>query len=146
METLNFQKHEQQATAFLKEVAAALETPEDLAHAERILTAVLHTLRDRLTPQESLDLISQLPLYIKALFIEGWNIPEKVKRLKSPEEFFDEVRKQAPRTAGRDFGSDESTQKKVEAVFHVLHQHISEGEINDVKAQLPNPIAELLEA
>jgi uncharacterized protein (DUF2267 family) len=146
MDTINFQRYEQEGRSFLAEVARELEAPEDLAHAQRVFTAVMHTLRERITPEEWLDLISQLPRYIKTLCIEGWRISGKVNRLKTQEEFLQEVRGQLPRTAGRDLGDIQSTRKKAEAVFHVLHQHVSEGELKDIKAQLPDTLAELLEA
>lgn len=146
MVSFDFQKHEQRAMAFLKEVAHELET-DDLAHTGRVMVAVMHGLRDRITAQESLNLISQLPLYIKAAYIEGWKIPGKTKRLKTQEEFLSDIVQHVPvGPALRDFGDPETTRKKVAGVLHVLNKNVSEGEMQDVKAQLPKPIAELLEA
>lgn len=142
----NFQKHAQNATVFLKEVAQELETPDDLAHAGRVLAAVLHALRDRITTEESIHFISQLPMYIKAVYIEGWKVSKSTPKIKRVEEFLADVRSQTERTAGIDFGDFKNTKKEVEAVFRVVRKHVSEGEINDVKSQLPKEIAELWEA
>lgn len=148
MISFDYQKHEQNATAFLKEVARELDT-ENLDQTGRVLIAVLHALRDRIMPQESLDLISQLPVFIKAAYVDGWKIHDKVERLKSREEFAESIRRHARSgikgAQSPDFGNDEDVQIKVEAVFHVLGKHVSEGEIKDIKAQLPEPLAGLLE-
>jgi uncharacterized protein (DUF2267 family) len=142
----DFQRHTQNATIFLKEVAIELNTPDDLAHAGRVLSAVLHCLRDMITPQESLDLISQLPLYIKAVYVNGWKIPQKPHRLKKLEDFLLSVKSHAGQTAEKDFGDIANTRKDVEAVFRVIKKHVSAGELKDVKSQLPEEIAFLLKA
>ncbi|MFN3404994.1 MAG: DUF2267 domain-containing protein [Cytophagaceae bacterium] len=141
----NYQEHIQKAQEFLMEVAVELGMPDDHAHAGRVLAAVLHGLRDVITPQESLHLISQLPLYIQGVYVHGWHIPEKPKRLKTLNDFLMNIKEQARLTAGRDFGDIDNTQKEVEAVFRVIARHVSEGEIKDVKAQLPEEIANLIE-
>jgi uncharacterized protein (DUF2267 family) len=142
----DFQRHTQNATSFLKELAIELENPEDLGHAGRVLSAVLHCLRDMITPQESLDLISQLPLYIKAVYVNGWRISEKPNRLKKLDDFLLSVKVYAKQTAEKDFGDIANTKRDVEAVFRVIRKHVSPGEIKDVKSQLPEAIAELLKS
>jgi uncharacterized protein (DUF2267 family) len=142
----NFQEHVQKAENFIKEVSVELETPNDHAHAGRVLTAVLHSLRDMITPQESLHLISQLPLYVQAAYVHAWHMPAKPKRLKALNDFLMDVKEQARMTGEKDFGDIENTKKEVEAVFRVLKRHVSEGEMSDVKDQLPEGIAMLLQA
>jgi uncharacterized protein (DUF2267 family) len=139
----DFQKHTQRGSAFLNEIAQELGTP-DIAHAGRVLTSVLHCLRDMITPQESLDLISQFPLYIKSIYVDGWKIPEKPNRLKKLEDFLMSVKGYSAQTQERDFGDIANTQKEVEAVFRVIKKHISIGELKDIEAQLPSEIAMLL--
>lgn len=146
MITFNFDKHQQHATAFLHEVANELNT-DDLNKAGRILITVLHTLRDRIQPQESLDLVAQLPVFIRAAYTDGWRLSDKVERSHTREGFFNNVKKHA--VAGintTDFDDDEDVERKVRAVFRVLEKHVSDGEVRHLKKQLPEPIAELLEA
>ena len=141
----NYNKHVQKSQEFVQEVARELETPDNIGHAGRVLTAVLHCLRDMITPRESLHLISQLPVFVQAAYIHGWHMPEKPKRRRALNEFLMDVKEQARQTANRDFGDIHNTRKEVEAVFRVLKRHISEGEIKDVKSQLPEEIGCLLE-
>jgi uncharacterized protein (DUF2267 family) len=142
----NFQKHAQNANLFIKEIALELDVPDDTAHAARVLTAVLHALRDRITTDESLHLIAQLPMYIKAVYVDGWKPSKQLTKLKTLDEFLAEVRSQSARTARRDFQDWEATKNEVEAVFRVIKRHVSQGEINDIISQLPEEIAELLYA
>jgi uncharacterized protein (DUF2267 family) len=37
------------------------------------LRAVLHALRDRLPPDEAVDLAAQMPLIIKGVYFDGWD-------------------------------------------------------------------------
>ena len=83
---MNFEKYAQESNKFLREVSDELQTREDTDHAYRVLRSVFHTLRDILTSEESMHLISQLPMYLKALYVDGWNMQGK-KRIRSMEEF-----------------------------------------------------------
>lgn len=142
---LNFESHSQKAHEFVKEVATELGNPEDTGHAGRVIRAVFHTIRDMVTPEESMHLIAQLPMYIKAVYIDNWKMSGGQATVRSQEEMLAELRQKAGRTAERDFGNDETAMQKVEAIFNVLKRHVSAGEINDIKAQLPEPLAELWE-
>lgn len=142
---LNFEGHSQKANEFVKEVAAELGNPEDTGHAGRVIRSVFHSVRETITPEESMHLIAQLPMYIKAVYVDNWKISGKQGKVRSPEEFLSELRQKAGRTAERDFGNDEMAMQKVEALFNVLKRHVSAGEIEDIKAQLPQSLAELWE-
>ncbi|AKD05344.1 DUF2267 domain-containing protein [Pontibacter korlensis] len=134
------------ANQFMNEVARELGNPEDRGHAERVTMAVFHTLRDVITPEESMHLISQLPFYLKAAYAENWRVSREPKRIRSMEEFLEDLREHSNRTAARDFGNDETARQKTEAVFRVVRRYVSEGEIAHVKVQLPPPLLELWES
>ncbi len=138
-----FENYAQEGNAFLKKVAEELGTPENDEHAFRVIQAVFHALRERITVAESMHLISELPMALKAVYVHNWQISEKPKKYDTKEEFLEEVWN-ATITADVDYDSD--GQEEVEAVFRVLRNSISQGEIEHVKGQLPHEIAELLEA
>lgn len=142
---LKFEEYAQKGNEFVNKVAAELGNPEDRDHAARVIKSVLHTLREVITPEESMHLISQLPMYFKAVYVDGWKLSESAKRVSSLDEFLDQVREHSSRTAGRDFGNDQTTRDNIIAVFRVIKQQVNQGEIEDVKVQLPEPIAELWE-
>lgn len=141
----NINKYVEEASIFFKQVANELGNPEDTDHAFRVTTAFLHTLRERISPGESMHVISQLPMILKGIYVDGWKLSENVSNAKTLHEFLDEVRAHTNRTAARDFGDDMQARDQLTAVIRVMRKYIDEGEIRNIKVQLPEPIAELFE-
>jgi uncharacterized protein (DUF2267 family) len=139
---MKFDQFIEKANEFLREVAIELGTPDDTDHAYRVMTSVFHTIRETLSTEESLHLISQLPMILKGVYVNGWHIRPK-KRIRSLPEFFDTLRKENPRTAAEDFGDDVKAKLKTQAVLHVVKNHVAAGEIQDIIDQLPFELAQL---
>lgn len=55
--------------------------------AARIIRSVLHALRNRLSHQESFQLIAQLPMALKAVYVDGWKIKKEFQRISHLNEF-----------------------------------------------------------
>ncbi len=100
---LNFNKYVQDGEQFVREVARELGVGSDLPKAGRILRAVLHTLRNRLTASESLQLIAQLPMLIKAVYVDGWHISAEARTLRHLGDFKKEVESSLECGASRTF-------------------------------------------
>ena len=101
------------------------------------LRAVLHALRDRLTVGEAKDLGAQLPMLIRGIYYEGWNLakmPIKMDR----EEFLRRVRNEFP------WEIEGSINDLVKTVIKALRPYISEGEYEDIKYNMPKDLAALL--
>ncbi|HYC39241.1 MAG TPA: DUF2267 domain-containing protein [Chitinophagaceae bacterium] len=141
MDKLN--KYLEEANVFFRDVAIELGNPQDTDHAFRVSVALFHTLRDRITTQESMHVISQLPMILKGLYVDGWKIHDEVDRTDTLHEFLDAVRSHSLRNAGRDFGNDQQAVDNLSAVIRVLRRYVSEGEMRHIRQQLPQPIAEL---
>src|SRR5688500_14056118 len=133
----NFEKYTQDANDFIKQLAFELGAPENTRHAARVIESFFHTLRERITPEESMHFVSQLPMYLKAVYINDWKIGSALKKYKTREEFLDSLRIHTNRTAAVDFPTDEEADKKLVAVISVLKRYITEGEMNHIMAQLP---------
>ena len=143
---MNFEKYVEKGNLFLKELAQELGEPNNKEKAGRVLRTVLHVLRRRLTLEESFDLISQLPMCIKAVYIDGWKpspIPDKT--IKTVEDFIHEVLEEDRRAANKDFGDEDHAKQVIKAVFRVIKRHVSDGEIQDVKGDLPKSLKALWE-
>jgi len=139
---MNFEQLAPDANKFLKEIARELGDQGDNTFAYRVMKSVLHTVRDILTPAESLHMISQLPTMIKAVYVDGWHLSEK-GRIRSMKEFLECLRQKSDRTAARDFGNDDMARHHTKCVLSVLKRHVSEGELRHVMDQFPEELTEL---
>jgi uncharacterized protein (DUF2267 family) len=101
------------------------------------LRVTLHTLRDRLTVEEVAQLGAQLPMLIRGFYYEGWDPTGKPLKERHKEEFLARIEEQFR-------GDDQADAKQVaRAVFSVLSDRVTEGEIEDVKHVLPAELREL---
>jgi len=139
-----FDKYARDGEQFFKEVAVALGEPADTGKAQRIARAVLHAFRNRLSPSESLQLISQLPMLVKAIYVDGWRISDEAKNLRTLGDFIEAVREEGRSATLSDFVTDREVENAIQAVFKVLKTHVSAGEIRDIVATLPEELRPLL--
>jgi uncharacterized protein (DUF2267 family) len=143
--TTNFQQYAEEGNKFINNLAEALGNPEDLSHASRVTHAIFRALRGRITTEQSMHLISQLPMALKGIYVDGWKITKEQSNSKTETEFFDDIRDNSPAYAGRDFGNDQEMRETIRAFFHVLRTYVDEGELRDISQQLPAGIADLIE-
>ena len=140
---MNLDRHVHSAAMFIDEVAAELGIPGDRDRATRILRVVLHTLRERLTASESMDLLSQLPLFVKGLYVDGWHIRTKPNRhIRSPRDFVERMRDLDFGAAAGDFPTPLAAMEAARAVFRVLQRRIGEAEAIHIARDLPDPLGE----
>ncbi len=139
---MKFEDYAPDANKFLKEVAMELGTPEDTDHAYRVMKAVFHTMRDILSPEESLHLISQLPMPVKAVYVDGWKL-KPLDRIRSMNEFLECLRTKSDRSAGRDFGDDQTAKRHTKGVLNVVKRHVATGEVQHMVDQFPMELTEL---
>lgn len=140
----NFNKYVQKAEEFVNEVATEIGDPDDKVRAARILRAVLHAFRNRVTPVESLQLISQLPMLIKAIYVDGWKISNEGRRMRHLNDFIEAVREADGIDNNYDFVTDYEVKEAIQAVFKVIKNHVSEGEIQDIISVLPAELKSLM--
>jgi uncharacterized protein (DUF2267 family) len=106
----------------------------DERQAYAALRAVLQSLRDRLTVNESADLAAQFPMLIRGLFYEGWRPATTPLRERTRNEFLDHVRERLP------YNHRNEAERDVRAVFDLLSRRITQGELRDVRAMLPEAV------
>jgi uncharacterized protein (DUF2267 family) len=110
---------------------------DDPHRAYAALRATLHALRDRLTIQEAAQLAAQLPLLIRGVWFEGWKPRDKPAAIRHIDEFYAAVERELRRD------SNISVSAVVRAVFKLLANHVTGGEITDVVRVLPNELRAL---
>jgi uncharacterized protein (DUF2267 family) len=105
----------------------------DREQARRATAAVFHALRDRLTPVEAEQLAAQLPKPLQILWRAGEQPRRKPARVRR-EAFYHRVATDAGVATRRD------AREITLGVFAALKEAISEGEADDVLAQLPKDL------
>jgi uncharacterized protein (DUF2267 family) len=123
---------------WLSELARELGS-EDREEAWRVLRAYLQLLRDQLTVDEAAQLAAQLPMVLRGAFYEAFDPGHQPAKLRDRDEFLSAF---AERTQ---LGPDKAADA-VEAATRVLRRHITAGEFDDVLAQLPTQLREVLQA
>ncbi len=114
----------------------------DRKRAYKALREVLHTLRDLLTVEEATDLAAQLPMLVKGIYFDGWNPSHKPLGLHTAEQFVAVVNKHFPDPEKSEYIDPEDITR---AVLKVMSNHVSEGEIKDIVASVPEKIRGLFD-
>jgi uncharacterized protein (DUF2267 family) len=127
----------QKTNRWLNEAMELLDT-KDKHMAYLAFRSTLHALRDRMTVEEVAQLAAQLPMLMRGFYYEGWDPTGKPLKLRTREEFLERVAQEL-KTSGD--GLD--PEPLARAVFAVLDERLTEGEIEDLKASLPEKIREL---
>ncbi|MFW5760096.1 MAG: DUF2267 domain-containing protein [Cyclobacteriaceae bacterium] len=140
---LNFDKYAQEGNLFMKNLAKSLGHPDEIGRTGIILRAVLHTLRERITISESLNMISQLPMFMKAIYVDNWKYREKPLKINKKEEFAEEVEHHQSQYGEQEFNWGKSTEDIIKIVFRELGTYITKGEFEDITAQMPKELKEL---
>lgn len=104
--------------------------------AKRATAAVLHALRDRLTPDEAAQAAAQLPAELKDVWAAG-DRPDRRPSKMDREEFCARIQQEAGLASKRE------TRWMTLAVFAALKEQLSPGEAEDVFAQLPKDLKEM---
>lgn len=106
--------------------------------AWRILKAFLQTVRDELTVDEAAHLAAQLPLVLRGAFYEGFDPGPGPSKPRKRDEFLAVLaeRAQFPRPADAELPA--------EAAATVLRRHVTAGEVDDVLAQLPSEVRDVM--
>lgn len=139
---INFDKYAQEGNTYLNKLSSDLGHSDEKDRVATLVKSVLHALRDRITMASSLHFISQLPAFLKAVYVENWKYQEDVERLKTKEEFLGKVEENQQQFGEQDFDWNQSTEDLTGTVLASLSQYVTEGEMEDVMSQLPEDIRE----
>jgi len=131
-----FERTTHEAHAWVNEVAGRTGWSNE-REALRLLRTVLVKVRDHLPVNEVAQFAAQLPVILRGMFYEGW----QPKTTPVHERHVDDFMAAIADSVGdvMEFsGSDD-----IEAVFEVINLHISKGEVEDVRACLPQELRNL---
>lgn len=126
----------QETNVWLKELAEEHDLG-DRPRAYSALRAVLHALRDRLTPEQAVHLGAQLPLLVRGIYYAGWRpagTPEITRRV---DDFEARVAQELPQ------GFRVDPEATARAVFALMWRRLDPNENAKVVAELPLPLRAL---
>lgn len=105
--------------------------------ALRLLRVTLHQIRDRVHVNEAAQLSAQLPILIRGMFFEGWQ-PQLAPL---PERRASDLIQAIQHHVGDVM--EYRGQQDIVTVFKLLNARITAGEVNDIRANLPEDIRAL---
>jgi uncharacterized protein (DUF2267 family) len=116
---------------------------EELPTADRrvaftVLRATLHTLRDRLGPENAVHLGAQLPMLLRGAYYENWRLSESTSRERHLDQLFEHIRKELPREV------DVTPQRAARAGFAALAESIDPDEVVKIIRILPPELRAVL--
>jgi uncharacterized protein (DUF2267 family) len=142
---LNFNQYATEGNTFLKEYTKEMNLGKDTDKGGRIFTAIMHALRDIIPPDESLQLLAQLPMFIKGVYVNGWNIKKQKPKVKHMAEFVELVRQHDNPAAVNDFGYDDDlAERYIDTTFIYLRKYVSLGEMEDIRDGLPKDLKSMI--
>lgn len=103
----------------------------------KVLSVVLHKLRDRLPIALAAHLGAQLPLLVRGVYYDQFEPERLPSDCDSADQFVDEVQRWLSDTRGVD------AKDAIASVFGVLSRHISAGQIGKVRQALPKGVRSL---
>jgi len=128
-----FDKTLQKSQLWIEEIKKGLDTGDE-QRAYLALRTVLHSVRNHLQLNEAIHLGAELPMLIRGLYFEGWDPREKPVRDRDKKAYLEYFKTYFSED------SEEEIEKMMKAVFKVLDNKISQGEIRDVRENLPSHI------
>ncbi|HEY5923307.1 MAG TPA: DUF2267 domain-containing protein [Kofleriaceae bacterium] len=133
-----FDAHLEVAKRWLSELMTNLDlSPAESPRALHALRAGLHAIRDRLPANEVLDLGAQLPTLIRGFYYEGWTLRTQPRQIRDRAAMIARVKKELEPDQHLD------PIDVLRAVIHLVVEHVSAGEIEDVLATIPKSIRAL---
>ena len=123
---------------WLNEICSDLGPDKQLAW--KVLSTVLHKLRDRLTINLAAHLGAQLPLLIRGVYFDQFEPGKMPSEFRSREEFVADVGKWLSDSRPVD------PEKAIQSVFRVMSRHISEGQIAKIRDALPKSLRQMWES
>ena len=109
----------------------------DMGRAYLLLRTVLHAVRDWLNVDEAAQLAAQMPLLIKGVYFDGWNPSATPVSNRGKKDFVKRIESA--------FAKDplDDVEGAISAVFALLEEKISPGEIDDVRNSMKQDLRDL---
>jgi uncharacterized protein (DUF2267 family) len=140
--SMDFEAYASEGNYIIHQIANELCT--DRNHAARVTRAVLHAVRDRLPPDEAIQFAQGLPMALKGIFIDRYDISKTPVHIRSRKKFIEFIYDKAGASAPADFPTAQSVADALQTVFFVLERHMDYGQVRKVKHLLNIELVDLI--
>src|SRR5215831_7279471 len=128
----------QRTNAWLKELMTELNW-SDHRKTYLAMRCVLQGVRDHLSINDAITLGEQLPMLIRGLYFDGWDVVGKPLPLRTRNDFVSFLAD----SLARDGGNSSNPEVVARAVFRLLDRKVTDGEIKDVHHLMPSAVLDL---
>lgn len=139
-----FRKYVDEGNRFINEVADELGT-DDTGIALRITRSVLHAVRDRIPPVDAIQFGQGLPMALKGVYFDQYDISRTPVIIRNTHRFLEYIQHKNRFAAVNDFRHEDEVIKALQAVFIVLENHLSIGQVDQVLNLLPAEVCDLID-
>ncbi|MFN6943430.1 MAG: DUF2267 domain-containing protein [Cytophagaceae bacterium] len=129
---------------FLLALSKYLEFYGDRDKSKRILVSVLHALRDTLSFDQSLQVLSSLPVNLKSIYIYNWSISESGTTISPDTDFLKVVIKRAGKLSHYDFPEEKKALQNIRSVFSFIEENIPESKMAIIRSNYPDSLKKIL--
>ncbi len=127
----------QKTTTWINELATKLGW-DNRHNAFQALRITLHMVRDRIPPEEAVELGSQLPILLAGFFYENYRLANVPTKERTKDAFLSKIREEFQRV-----NITADPEPVVRAVFQTIAEHVTPGETEDVVHSFPQALKEL---
>lgn len=131
-----FERTVHEAHDWINELAGRLGWSSE-RDALRLLRTVMCKIRDHLPVNEMAQFAAQLPLILRGMYYEGWQPKKTPVHERDAADFIKDIEAEVGDVLDYRGALD------IKAVFDVINARISRGEVEDVRANLPQALREL---
>lgn len=140
---MNFEEFAHIGNHFINLVVDELDCNRNMA--ARITRAVLHGIRDRLPPNDAVEFAQGLPMVIKGIYFDQYDISATPVIIRNKMEFLKFIRDKNRLTAMVDFPTPRHVVHAIRGIFRVLERIMDPGQVRQVKNILNASIVNLIE-
>jgi uncharacterized protein (DUF2267 family) len=140
---LNFDKFAAEGNSFIYDVMDELSVSRNAA--ARITKCVLHAIRDRMPADDAIQFAQGLPMALKGVFIDQYDLSDAPVVIRSGTQFLDYICYKDGASGPSDFPTQQSVARALRGVFNVLEDYMDAGQIRQVKHIVGRGISEIID-
>lgn len=130
-------------TNSFRTVSEALHVPRN--NAARITRAVLHAVRDKIPAEDAIQFAQGLPLALKGVFIDQYDLSRVPLKLRHAGDFLDYIYYKGGQAAEIDFPNEDAIIDALKAVFNVLNYYMEFGQVAQIKRLLGKEVENMID-